>query len=157
MGIFSDSDISEVETVINREWDKRRRLEFLKGFEEGRIYGKKIDETDTRGIFIGLPYDTDARIHKIHIAIDSPPSNFYYFGTAFGYLIGILKYHPKLVLHPYNSDKFIGYAKDIREYKSIFFPFLQKRLLRWNENIKKYIGELSPEEIRNYKKIVKVV
>ena len=151
MGIFSNADISEIEGIVDNELDRMRKLKFLSGFNVGWKKGKRL-ESDKQIIFRTVEMEY---LKKFSINKNSKPAEAYYFGVAFGYLIGVVRFHPTYLLQ--HSDTFIGWIQDVESYQELYVPYLKTRLNRWSKNIQKSISTLNEDQVHNYKRIVKSI
>ncbi len=167
MGIFSDDEVNEAERLIedelkrneelrlraiNEREKKKIRLEFLESFEKGWKEAKKIYEGP------GGAYQLNAGWLMQYLNADLN-KNLKDFAYGFGFLVGIFRHHPILVLE--TSGWFIRYVNALKD-KPEFYKFIVKRVNVWNKRIKAMFakGEIwsrTEEMKRRYLEFIKSV
>jgi len=165
-GIFSDEDINEAERLIKEGFKKppvkglsleakltdeekeRIKREFLKGFEEGWKDTKSSEgKWGRRGRYMG-ELSVGLGMDYLNVDIYREPRKF---GIGFGALVGTLKFQPKFIVsRPHITDHFFNYVKFLKQHQPTYYQMIEKRLKRWNQNMKEHLGELSKAEQDRY-------
>ena len=170
MGIFSDDDINEAERMMkDLTPEKKKQLDFLKGFEEG---WKHIRYT-SRGVFTerGFRDSTHQTLkaiptlwnwhHEWKSLVEADPDWLKSYGRIVGYLIGIMRFDPIALIRKESIEIAIDDIKKLvsEPLAGRKVDVMIKKMLKnhWNSTIKSQLNQLSLVEKQNYYIFIKSI